>query len=107
MMPASVVTKYLNLRCTVDCTEVFTENPRHMEPNFLCIFCIKNYIGTQGEIKQLVADPALMHRVHVHPPCVRIHVHNVLKVSKHPECLGKLRMYSQYYKTEYSVHPEC
>ena len=20
------------------------------EPNFLCIFCIKNYIGTQGEV---------------------------------------------------------
>ena len=22
-----------------------------------------------------------------------------------PECLGKLRMYSQYYETEYRVHP--
>ena len=47
------------------------------------------------------ADPARVHWVHVHPPCAGVHA----QCSKHPECLGKSKVHSQYYKTEYRVHP--
>ena len=49
------------------------------------------------------ADPARVHWVHVHPPCVWVYVHST-QCLKHPECLGN-RIKGAL--TEYRVHPEC
>ena len=54
------------------------------------------------------ADPARVHWVHVHPPCVRVHVHSVLNARSTLNVKAtESRIHSQYYKTEYRVHPEC
>ena len=49
------------------------------------------------------ADPARVHWVHMHPPCVRVYFHST-QCSKHPECLGN-RIKGAL--TEHRVHPEC
>ena len=57
----------------------------------------------QGLFQSTGADPA---RVHVHH-FVSEYMFIVCSVLEAPECLGKSRVHSQYYKTDYRVHPEC
>ena len=47
MLPSQLAAKYPSLRCTLDCTEVFIERPRHME---LVVDLVRLQEAQYGEI---------------------------------------------------------